>query len=145
VPKPVGLHYVVQDSGDWERIVYRNARIRKHAAVLRTVMRAPAHRTRSLLAAMAVAGGSILAATVPATPALASTPALLAVTTSSLPAATAGTNDSTALHASGGIKPYIWSLADGSLPAGLVLHPTGQIDGKPSGPAGTYDFYRRGD
>jgi DNA-binding beta-propeller fold protein YncE len=92
------------------------------------------------LATIAIAAGSILAASVSATPALASTPALLAVTTSSLPAATAGSNYSTALHASGGIKPYIWSLADGSLPAGLVLHPTGQIDGKPVGPAGTYDF-----
>ena len=55
--------------------------------------------------------------------------------------ATAGSSFLAKLDATGGVKPYSWSLADGSLPAGLVLHAsTGEITGKPLGPGGTFGF-----
>jgi hypothetical protein len=70
------------------------------------------------------------------------TPAPLLVTTTSPLTATAGSAYVAKLDATGGTKPYSWSLADGtSLPAGLVLHAsTGEISGTPVGPAGTSDF-----
>jgi len=62
------------------------------------------------------------------------------VTTTSLPAATGGVSYSAKLAASGGIKPYTWSITQGSLPAGLTLVPaTGLIAGRPS-IAGTTSF-----
>lgn len=67
----------------------------------------------------------------PATPAL-------AITTSSLPAATAGAAYSAQLGASGGTAPYTWSVATGQLPAGVVLNAaTGAVSGTPA-TAGTY-------
>jgi hypothetical protein len=49
--------------------------------------------------------------------------AMLAVTTSSLPAGTQGTSyTSTNLNASGGVTPYNWSITSGSLPTGLNLN-----------------------
>ncbi len=101
-----------------------------------------AGRLRITVAAVALAGGSLLAVSATAAPALASTPAPLLVTTSSPLTATAGSAYVAKLDATGGVKPYSWSLADGtSLPAGLVLHAsTGEITGKPLGPAGTSDF-----
>ena len=64
------------------------------------------------------------------------------MTTSSPLTATAGSAFLAKLDATGGVKPYSWSLAGGTtLPAGLVLHAaTGEITGKPLGPAGTSDF-----
>ncbi len=99
-------------------------------------------RLRFTVAAIALAGGSMLVASAPAMPALASTPTPLLVTTTSPLTATAGSAYVAKLDAIGGTKPYSWSLAGGtSLPAGLVLHAsTGQITGKPVGPAGTFDF-----
>lgn len=101
-----------------------------------------AGRLRITVAAVALAGGSLLAVSATAAPALASTPAPLVVTTTSPLTATAGSAYVAKLDATGGVKPYSWSLADGtSLPAGLVLHAsTGEITGKPLGPAGTSDF-----
>ena len=62
------------------------------------------------------------------------------VTTTSLPAATGGVSYSARLAASGGLKPYTWSITQGSLPAGLTLVPaTGLIAGRPS-VAGTASF-----
>jgi hypothetical protein len=92
--------------------------------------------------AIALAGGSLLAVSATATPALASTPAPLVITTTSPLTATAGSAYVAKLDATGGTKPYSWSLAGGtSLPAGLVLHAsTGQITGKPLGPGGTFNF-----
>ena len=43
------------------------------------------------------------------------------ITTGSLPGATAGSAYSTTLAATNGTSPYTWSVADGSLPAGLSL------------------------
>lgn len=44
-----------------------------------------------------------------------------------------------ALTASGGVKPYKWSVASGALPAGLTLGPDGTISGTPAG-AGSFTF-----
>jgi len=45
----------------------------------------------------------------------------LTITTSLLPASTAGLLYSANLAASGGTPPYAWALASGSLPPGLTL------------------------
>jgi hypothetical protein len=89
-----------------------------------------------MVAAIALAGGSMLAASAPAAPALASTPAQVLITTTTPLTATAGSAFLAKLDATGGTKPYTWSLANGSsLPAGLTLHAsTGEISGTPLGP-----------
>jgi hypothetical protein len=57
----------------------------------------------------------------------------LALTTTSLPAATLGTPYSAALAATGGVPPYTWSVTSGKLPTGLSLNPaTGVISGTPA-------------
>ncbi|MDI3257129.1 MAG: S-layer homology domain-containing protein [Kyrpidia sp.] len=56
----------------------------------------------------------------------------LSITTTSLPDATAGSDYTATLQASGGTPPYTWSLADGSLPAGLTLTSDGTITGTPT-------------
>ncbi|MCM2270910.1 MAG: putative Ig domain-containing protein [Thermoanaerobaculia bacterium] len=64
----------------------------------------------------------------------------LAVTTSSLPAGKRRKAYSQTLAATGGVTPYAWSLASGSLPPGLTLAAsTGRISGKPT-TAGTWGF-----
>ncbi len=62
----------------------------------------------------------------------------LAITTASLPAGTVGVAYSATLTASGGTPPYTWSLASGSLPAGLTLN-SSAISGTPTA-AGTANF-----
>lgn len=67
-------------------------------------------------------------------------PAALTVSTSSLPGGAIGYPYSAALMASGGFLPYTWTLATGSLPAGLALNgATGVIFGTPI-TAGTSTF-----
>jgi subtilisin family serine protease len=56
----------------------------------------------------------------------------LAITTSSLPAATVGVSYSQTLQASGGAAPYTWSRTAGNLPKGLTLSPSGVISGTPT-------------
>lgn len=57
----------------------------------------------------------------------------LAITTAALPGATSGAAYSASLAASGGTRPYTWSVSSGSLPAGLALSTTtGVISGTPS-------------
>jgi hypothetical protein len=64
----------------------------------------------------------------------------LLVTTSSLPEIAAGRTAWLGLEASGGAAPYLWSLASGSLPAGMTFNTsTGVLQGTPSVP-GTYSF-----
>ena len=64
----------------------------------------------------------------------------LAITTTSLPAATGGHFYTTTLQATGGTTPYSWSLEAGFLPPGLNLtSSTGVIHGFPD-VTGTYSF-----
>ena len=61
--------------------------------------------------------------------------------TTALPGATGGTAYSQTLAAQAGVPPYTWSIASGSLPAGLALGPsTGVISGTPTGTSGTSVF-----
>ena len=46
---------------------------------------------------------------------------LPSITTQSVPQATAGTNYSATISASGGSSPFVWSLSSGTLPAGIRL------------------------
>jgi uncharacterized protein (TIGR03437 family) len=61
-------------------------------------------------------------------------PAAPSITTTSLPNATVLTAISQTLAAAGGTPPYTWTLAGGSLPAGLGLASTGTISGTPTKP-----------
>ncbi len=101
-----------------------------------------AKKARPWIAAIAASLFVPIALVAAATAAPASTTAPLLVTTTSPLTATAGSAYLAKLDATGGTKPYSWSLGGGtSPPAGLVLHAaTGQITGKPVGPAGTSDF-----
>ena len=65
-------------------------------------------------------------------------PALL-VTTASLPADQFGLSYDQSLGATGGIGPYTWSVALGTLPSGLKLSSSGLISGTPTAP-GTFGF-----
>jgi hypothetical protein len=64
----------------------------------------------------------------------------LAITTTSLPQATANSPYSDTLTSSGGNPPVTWALATGSgaLPTGLSLSASGVISGTPTGSAGPY-------
>jgi hypothetical protein len=62
----------------------------------------------------------------------------LAITSTSLPGATAGTNYSTNLSATGGVTPYNWNISVGSLPTGMNLSGNA-ISGIPT-TAGTVSF-----
>ena len=64
----------------------------------------------------------------------------VSVTTSSLASGRVGTAYSATLIASGGTTPYTWSVANGSLPAGIGLNAaTGGLSGTPTA-AGTSSF-----
>ena len=63
----------------------------------------------------------------------------LQVTTASLPADQFGLSYDESLGATGGIGPYTWSVALGSLPSGLKLSSSGLISGTPTAP-GTFGF-----
>jgi len=65
---------------------------------------------------------------------------LLQITTTTLPSGSQNTPYTVALAATGGLTPYMWSIASGSLPPGLNLNAgTGAITGTPSG-AGVSNF-----
>jgi hypothetical protein len=65
----------------------------------------------------------------------------LVITTASLPGAKYGVAYTQTLTASGGITPYVWSLASssGPLPIGLTLSPAGVLSGTPTA-IGTFSF-----
>jgi subtilisin family serine protease len=56
----------------------------------------------------------------------------LAVVTSVVPSATTSVAYSAPITAVGGTGPYTWSLASGTLPAGLTLNPLGEVSGTPT-------------
>jgi len=61
------------------------------------------------------------------------TPLSLSTTTGALPPATVGSAYSKTLTAGGGTAPYTWTVASGTLPAGLTLNSsTGVISGTPT-------------
>ncbi|HEX5308872.1 MAG TPA: Ig domain-containing protein [Solirubrobacteraceae bacterium] len=63
----------------------------------------------------------------------------LSVTSSSLPTGQVGTPYTAQLAASGGLGSYTWSVASGSLPAGLTLNAaTGAISGTPTGAGASF-------
>ncbi|MBI5376969.1 MAG: putative Ig domain-containing protein [Candidatus Schekmanbacteria bacterium] len=61
------------------------------------------------------------------------------ITTSTLSNPTSGKAYSTTIKATGGVKPYTWSVISGSLPAGLSLSTDGVISGTPT-VKGTFNF-----
>lgn len=62
------------------------------------------------------------------------------VTSASVPGATQYASYTASLTGSGGVTPHVWTLAGGSLPAGLTLSPGGGITGSVTGAPGTYNF-----
>src|SRR5262249_46177943 len=65
--------------------------------------------------------------------------AAVSITTSSLPTALMGSPYSRALAATGGMSPFQWSVASGSLPAGVAPSAGGTLSGTPS-VAGDFTF-----
>jgi hypothetical protein len=65
--------------------------------------------------------------------------AALAIATTSLPNGTENISYSQPLSATGGVKPYTWTLTSGSLPTGLLLSTAGVISGTPTA-AGSFSF-----
>jgi len=61
----------------------------------------------------------------------------VSISTTSVPAATAGSRFSTRLTASGGTDEYVWSLISGALPDGLTMNSGGWISGTPVKEAST--------
>lgn len=58
-------------------------------------------------------------------------PAVLTITTTTLPAAQATIAFSTTLSATGGVPPYLWTVGSGAVPPGLVLSSLGVLSGRP--------------
>jgi hypothetical protein len=61
-------------------------------------------------------------------------PPPLAIADEPLPPLEAGVEFHILLHASGGVPPYVWSIASGDLPEGVTLTPEGLIAGRPTKP-----------
>jgi hypothetical protein len=60
----------------------------------------------------------------------------LAVVDEPLPSIEAGVEFHTFLHATGGVPPYVWSVASGDLPEGVTLGSEGHLGGRPAKPGG---------
>jgi hypothetical protein len=58
----------------------------------------------------------------------------LAVVDEALPPLDAGVEFHILLHATGGVPPYVWSVANGDLPEGITLSPEGLMAGRPARP-----------
>jgi hypothetical protein len=76
------------------------------------------------LLAIMICFGGLLAAQAPP----------LAIVDQALPPLDAGVEFHTLLHASGGVPPYVWSVASGDLPEGITLTPEGLLAGRPAQP-----------
>jgi hypothetical protein len=70
---------------------------------------------------------------------LAAQPLPLAFVEGTLPAFESGVEFHALLHATGGVAPYVWSVASGDLPDGIALTADGLLAGRPTGP-GTFAF-----
>ena len=70
---------------------------------------------------------------------LAVNPALLTISSTSLPTGIPGAPYQASLSATGGNAPYVWTLGSGALPAGITLAPNGLLTGTPT-TAGTATF-----
>jgi hypothetical protein len=81
------------------------------------------------LVAILICFCSLLAAQVPP----------LAVVDEPLPSIEAGVEFHVLLHATGGVAPYVWSVASGDLPEGITLTPEGLLGGRAT-KAGTFTF-----
>jgi hypothetical protein len=68
----------------------------------------------------------------------AQTPPLLVVE-EPVPTLDAGIDYRLALHATGGVPPYVWSIATGDLPEGIALSANGVLSGRPTKP-GTFSL-----
>jgi hypothetical protein len=58
----------------------------------------------------------------------------LAIVDEALPPLDAGVEFHILLHATGGVPPYVWSVASGDLPEGVTLTPEGLLAGRPTKP-----------
>ncbi len=58
----------------------------------------------------------------------------LAVVDEAQPTLDAGVEFHVLLHATGGVPPYVWSVASGDLPDGVTLTPEGLLAGRPTKP-----------
>lgn len=67
-------------------------------------------------------------------------PTTLTLTSTSVPSAVVGTSYTATLAASGGVTPYNWNFASGTLPPGLTLSANGTISGTPT-TAGTFSAH----
>jgi Peptidase A4 family len=105
---------------------YHAAATIKYMVVARGVRHTEAQRRASVLQA----GVPAAPRPPPPTPAPATTP--LSIVAMPLPNGSAGSPYSASLLATGGTPPYVWSIATGSLPAGLSLSSTGAISGTPT-------------
>jgi len=63
----------------------------------------------------------------------------LVIADEALPAMDAGVEFHMLLHATGGVPPYVWSVAGGDVPEGVTLTPEGLLAGRPAAP-GTFTF-----
>jgi hypothetical protein len=70
---------------------------------------------------------------------LAAQPPPLAIGDEALPAMDVGVEFHMLLHATGGVPPYVWSVASGDLPEGVTLTPEGLLSGRAAKP-GTSTF-----
>ena len=61
----------------------------------------------------------------------------LVIADEALPAMDAGVEFHMLLHATGGVPPYVWSVAGGDLPEGVTLTPEGLLSGRAAKP-GTF-------
>ena len=89
-------------------------------------MRKPRRTVAALLATTCVAAASLVLASNHASATVA-----LRVTTTAVPTGRAIEKFSDRLTATGGVKPYTWSLTEGYLSEGLTMTPHGVIRGRP--------------
>lgn len=91
----------------------------------------PLPETITLVIGVADSAGNSASATVALT---LEPPALAIATPGSLPQAQVGKPYNVQLVATGGVPPYTFTVASGTLPPGLTLSAAGDLSGTPTGP-----------